>query len=329
MPFLQTSFLRVVAMSPAGAAMLEILREAWPFILMSLLGLSGLVGLVALVSPRMFALVAETGKMSIGSSKAFTAFDAATIDIDQFVIKNSRQFGALVLMSVCYLSLFILGRIDPSWSPVFLLFIVGVSGCLALSGLIELRGQVSKIEHELSEARIDGLTGLANRRAFDEELERRLSEKSHQGTSFCLALLDIDHFKQINDKYGHLTGDTILTKGVAEAIRDTKRTMDLAARYGGDEFAIIFPSCSLDEATAAAERLRATIAQWQLPLEDALLSVTVSIGVAEAAENEDVESFVSRTDKSLYAAKQNGRDCACRHDGNDCQLAEETALAQN
>ena len=112
-----------------------------------------------------------------------TSADLSPIDIDGFIIRNSGQFGVLVLVSVGYLTLFFLGRVDPSWTSPFLILVLGFSVVIALSGLIQLGGEVSKIEAQLADARIDGLTGLSNRRALDEELERRLSEKSRRGKS--------------------------------------------------------------------------------------------------------------------------------------------------
>ena len=252
---------------------MDILQEAWPIIFLSLLGLCGVVGLLAVISPKMFALVAETGGLWIAKPKSVSLFETS-IDIDQFVIRHSRQFGIVVIMVVVFLALCSHGEVDPTWTPNFLLFIVGISVCMASSGLIELGGQVSKIEHQLAEARIDVLTGLANRRALEEELERRLSEKSRTGVDFCVSILDIDHFKEINDKYGHLTGDNVLAKGVAEVIRNSKRSMDLAARYGGDEFVIIYPVCNLAQAATSVERLRSEIAAKKLLLEDTELPST-------------------------------------------------------
>jgi diguanylate cyclase (GGDEF)-like protein len=297
---------------------MEILREALPYIVHSLLGLAGAVGLLALVSPKMFAVVAETSGLWVATPKAQT-FDEVVIDIDQFVFRNSRQFGALVVLVTGYLILFFLGRVDPSSTPPFLLVVVGLSVLLALSGLVELKGEVSKIEAQLADARIDALTGLANRRVFDDELRRRLSERSRRGTGFCVAIIDIDCFKEINDRYGHLTGDLVLTQGVADKIRRCKRTMDLAARYGGDELAIVYPSSNLQEASTAAENLRIAITEGQLPLEDTDLSVTVSIGVAEAMPDDDVCALIGRADKALYSAKQGGRNKAYRNDGDCCE----------
>jgi diguanylate cyclase (GGDEF)-like protein len=296
----------------------NILQEAWPIIIVSFLGLSGIVGLLALVSPKMFAVVAESGGMWIATPKTVAVVESP-IDIDQFVIRNSRQFGALVLMVVCYLTLFVLGRIDPSWTPAFLLLILGFSVLLALSGLIELGTAVSKIETQLADARIDGLTGLANRRVLDDELERKFSERSRKGTCFCIAVLDIDRFKEVNDNYGHVAGDTVLTKGVAEVIRNTMQPMDLAARFGGDEFAVIYPATNLGEASTAVERIRTAIAGAQPPGEDIAVAVTVSIGVAEAADGDDVTSLFNRADNALYAAKEAGRNQSYRNDGESCE----------
>lgn len=299
---------------------MDILHEAWPTILLSFLGLAGVVGLLALVSPKMFAIATEAGGTWVTAPK----FESV-ISIDQFVIRHSRRFGALVLMVDCYLIPFFLGHIDPSWTPAFLLLMVSFSVLFALSGLIELGGAVSKIEIQLADARIDALTGLANRRVLDEELERRLSEKSRKGAGFCVAMLDIDHFKKVNDNVGHLTGDTVLTKGVTEVIRNTKRTMDLAARYGGDEFVIIYPANNLSEASTAVELMRTAIASTKISLEDAEVAVTVSIGVAEAADGDDVVSLLQRVDDALYAAKEAGRNRGYRHNGESCEpiIAEE------
>ncbi|MGI9427724.1 MAG: GGDEF domain-containing protein [Bythopirellula sp.] len=300
---------------------MDILQQAWPFIFLSLLGLCGLVGLLAVISPKMFALVAETGGLQISKPHNSSLFEPA-INIDQYVMRHSRQFGTLVTLIVVYLALCYFGRVDPSWTPNFLLFIVCVSFCMASSSLVELGGQLSKIEHKLAEARIDALTGLANRRAFDEELERRLSERSRTGVDFCVSILDIDHFKEVNDKYGHLAGDNVLAEGVAEVIKQSKRSMDLAARYGGDEFVIIYPAFELAEAAASADRLRSEIAARQFPFDDVELTIHVSVGVAEATSADDVASLLDRADKALYAAKQAGRNKGFQHDGTTCQLVE-------
>ena len=297
---------------------MEILHNICSITLYGLFGLAGVVGLLALTSPRLFAVAAESGGLWITAPNS-TSLAQSPIDIDQFVIRHSRKFGALVVAVVTFLTLLFLGYIDHSWMPTFLLIISGLSVVFVFSGLIELGGEVSKIEAQLADARIDALTSLANRRAFDEELERRLSEHSRTDSRFCIALLDVDRFKAVNDRFGHLAGDRVLSKGVADVIRHTKRSMDLAARFGGDEFAVIYPATALADAAIAAEHLRAAVASEPLPLEDELFTITVSVGVAEAAAGDDVESILKRADDALYAAKQGGRNLVGRNDGKRCE----------
>ena len=298
--------------------MIEILHEAWLILFPSLLGLCGVVGIAAMVSPKLLTLVAQTGGIVVAQPKNESKFKAS-VDIDQFIIRHSREFGSIVTLVTIYLTLFFFGYIDQAWTPYFLLFIIGVMVCMTLSGLLELGGQVTKIEHQLAEARIDVLTGLPNRRALDEELERRLAELSRTHVNFGVAILDIDHFKQINDTHGHITGDTVLCQGVAEVIQNSNRTMDLAARYGGEEFVIIYPTCNLAQATAFAEGLRLAIEANRIPFEERELSIGVSIGVAEASSADTVATLLDRADKALYAAKQAGRNQVFQHDGKACQ----------
>jgi diguanylate cyclase (GGDEF)-like protein len=288
----------------------------------SFFGLAGFVGLLALASPRLFAVAAELGGLWITAPNSPSSYQSP-IDIDQFVIRHSRKFGALVVIVVGFLTLLFMGHIDPSWMPAFLLLVSGFSMIFAFSGLVELGGEVSKIETQLADARIDPLTGLANRRSFDEELQRRLSERSRSESRFSIALVDLDDFKTVNDKFGHLAGDMVLVKGIAEVLRGRKRAMDLAARYGGDEFAIIYPTCELDQASTAAEQLRAAIAAEPLPLEDALFTVTVSIGVAEAMQGDDAAAIIQRADDALYAAKKAGRNHVARNNGEFCELVSQ------
>ncbi len=282
-------------------------QDAGPIIIHAFLTFCGIVALLALISPKAFAYVAELSGVCVTPPVAASFVDSP-INIDQFVIKNSRQFGVLVLMVVGYLMLFFLGRVEASWTPPFLILVVGMAVLFAFSSFVHLGGEVAKIENQLAEARIDPLTGLANRRALDEELERRLSEKSRTGAVFSVAILDIDHFKGINDKHGHLAGDMVIAKCVADTIRQIKRAMDLAARYGGDEFVIIYPATQLSSARTAAEKIRSAIANTPLQLEDSDVSVTVSVGVAEAADGDDFRLLMERADESLYMAKEAGRN---------------------
>ncbi len=170
----------------------------------------------------------------------------------------------------------------------------------------------------------DSLTGLANRRAFDFELNRKMIEWERQRTPISLLLLDIDHFKMVNDRFGHQVGDTVL-KSVAEIVRKTTRKMDLPCRIGGEEFAVILPVTRVCESNQAAERIRHSIEEAFIRTRTATLRVTVSLGVANAMKGDDAKLIFRRADSALYASKQRGRNCSTLHDGAQGVAIEETS----
>ena len=178
----------------------------------------------------------------------------------------------------------------------------------------KLRNQAQQIQVHAAEARTDALTLLANRRAFDDELARRIAEFRRHRRTFSLIMADVDRFKKFNDTHGHQTGDEVL-RGVAKLLRRKMREMDLVARYGGEEFAIVLPGTNLDDACKAALRACEAIEKFPFRHDEKELRVTASFGVAEVLGNEDGAMLVARADKALYAAKEGGRNCAYRHDG--------------
>jgi diguanylate cyclase (GGDEF)-like protein/PAS domain S-box-containing protein len=161
----------------------------------------------------------------------------------------------------------------------------------------------------------DGLTGIFNRRAFDESLEREWKRTLREGSQISLLLLDIDHFKRFNDLYGHQVGDDCL-RAVTAAIRGAVRATDIVARYGGEEIAVILPSTYTSGAVEVAEKVRFAIAALRLGHEDnpeAESSVTVSIGVATALARQGgtirmPESLLLAADNAMYKAKHEGRN---------------------
>lgn len=169
----------------------------------------------------------------------------------------------------------------------------------------------------ISEARTDMLTGLKNRRAFDEELGRQFSQRQRQGIHFSLILIDIDQFKSFNDAHGHLSGDLAL-RSVAQVLSSTLRAMDIVCRFGGDEFAVICPGSKLHEAAVGAERVRRAVATVKVSLKNGQEQVTVSMGVAEVGSPEIAEGLTQRADDALYAAKNAGRNCVHWHNGKAC-----------
>ncbi len=156
---------------------------------------------------------------------------------------------------------------------------------------------------------VDGLTQIHNRRFLLEQLEREVSRARRYRRDLSLILFDIDRFKSINDGYGHLAGDYVLTQ-LATVVRGKIRREDIFARYGGEEFAIVLPEIDGPNAVAVAEKVRRLIEKAPFKFEDTkILQVTVSIGVASLAEEIDATELVKRSDDKLYEAKETGRNC--------------------
>lgn len=157
-------------------------------------------------------------------------------------------------------------------------------------------------------SRTDALTGLWNRRHFDEQLKRVLDETDRFGNSCALVICDIDFFKRVNDTYGHDAGDAVLVQ-VAEALRETVRTVDVCARIGGEELAVILPQTSPEGAVELAERLRLRIESLAVPHDGVTVRVTASVGVSTYGAGEAGKSqLFKRADEKLYLAKNSGRN---------------------
>ncbi|MBF0218157.1 MAG: GGDEF domain-containing protein [Gammaproteobacteria bacterium] len=154
----------------------------------------------------------------------------------------------------------------------------------------------------------DDLTGLPNRRHMQERLKQTIAQAERNGDTVSIALVDIDFFKKINDSAGHAIGDVVLTR-VAECMRQSMREYDICARWGGEEFLMLFPSCDLQNAAQLAERARAAVAK--IPTDDlhAGLNLSVSIGYTEFRLGEAIDSTLKRADDALYCAKSSGRNC--------------------
>jgi len=180
-----------------------------------------------------------------------------------------------------------------------------------------LEEQAGELEAHISRSLTDALTGLPNRREFNDRLEERMSAWSRRRETFSLLMLDVDHFKKLNDQYGHVAGDQVLA-AIGRAVRGAIRREDAVARYGGEEFAILLPSTSLEQATHAAEKVRAAVARAVVSHNDQRITATASGGVATIQTNERAEALLQRADAALYAAKAAGRNCTFVHDGAEC-----------
>ena len=160
--------------------------------------------------------------------------------------------------------------------------------------------------HEL--ANVDSLTFLPNRRKIIVELQEEVIRSNRYGTPLSISILDIDHFKKVNDTYGHTTGDETL-RSVAARLREHIRHPDTIGRYGGEEFLIVLPNSKAEAAAKQATRLCNDIRNTQIEANNKVLSVTVSIGIAQfRVGQENWEGFLHRADEALYQAKSKGRD---------------------
>lgn len=161
-------------------------------------------------------------------------------------------------------------------------------------------------------AKVDSLTGLHNRRWLEEMYTRELNRSNAGNLHLSAFMLDIDHFKKINDTYGHLVGDQVLI-AVSKAILQCLRPTDMPVRYGGEEFTIFLPGTSIENAKVVGERLRATVESMKIPLLDKkdFISVTISVGFTERKDGDSVETIIKRADDALYNAKESGRNRVC------------------
>ncbi len=215
---------------------------------------------------------------------------------DPLSVPPVTLLGFLLWASTLMLIAFMVGRLSDGWR----------------SSMEALR------EEHRRDVLTDPLTGVANRRAYEFELTRRLFDWRRNAVPLSLVLVDIDYFKKFNDRYGHQAGDLVL-QSVARELTNAVRDADLVARYGGEEFGVVMTGITAAGAQEAAERIRGLIEASRFPFNGMILKLTVSVGVAHALPGEEVSELVQRADTALYSSKQAGRNCAHFHDGHACQ----------
>lgn len=181
----------------------------------------------------------------------------------------------------------------------------------------ELLREKERLQKELAHmAMYDALTDILSRRALLEQAEVERQRTKRYGRDLSLLMIDIDHFKKVNDTYGHLIGDVVLRE-VAQTLKKQTRRSDFVGRYGGEEFLIILPETSMEKALILAEKLRKQVSELTIPVDGQILKdITISIGATEYEDDPNIEKFINRSDKWLYAAKQNGRNQVQPQPGN-------------
>jgi two-component system cell cycle response regulator len=190
---------------------------------------------------------------------------------------------------------------------------------MRLGSGVRLQFQLVTADEEQVLARVydsavrDGLTGVFNRRHLDQTLGAEVAYAARHGTELCVMILDIDHFKRVNDTHGHLAGDEVIRQ-MAAVLREELRSEDLIARYGGEEFVVVARSIPLGAALGVADRLRRAVAAIEARFESTILRVTVSLGVAALSgcgPEQTPARLLARADEALYLAKASGRDRVC------------------
>lgn len=172
--------------------------------------------------------------------------------------------------------------------------------------LVRANRSLKRKEEEIRRMMLtDVLTGIPNRRHFEEEAGRAFGLMNRNGAPVCVAICDIDHFKSVNDTHGHDVGDEVLRE-VARRLRENVRDADFAARWGGEEFVVLFVDTTCDTASEVAERLRLTVEA--APIEVLKRNVTISVGVTQCAPGQTLDGALKRADLGLYEAKRNGRN---------------------
>lgn len=190
---------------------------------------------------------------------------------------------------------------------------VGESQCQVIDEVAQLREEVSQLAQQV---RTDTLTGLYNYHHLQQVLAQEMERSRRTGQPTALVMVDLDYFKQVNDRYGHEVGNRAL-QSTAQVLQHVTRQLDIPCRYGGEEFSVVLPSTDMLTAIQVAERIRQAIETQPVMVDDEDIGLTASIGVDayQAQQDETPEQFIQRADACLYRAKQAGRNRVCHGEG--------------
>ena len=280
--------------------------------------------LLVTIFVAVMGFVWKTGRSDVAGTFTAAFGSTATLALLVFLdLNHSWIFAALVAnflltsrpVAIALSSLLILSVavvLQGAVPPLELATIVGVAILMSLFALI-FASRVDSQHRQLTElAMYDPLTGAANRRMLQVDLATMVSQAGRSGESCALAVLDLDHFKQVNDDHGHEAGDQILMD-LARIVQQSTRRSDLFYRFGGEEFVLLLPETSPDRARQAMDKLLRDI---RAQLKGPSGPVTVSIGLASLMPGEEAADWLNRADRALYQAKDGGRDCLVVDDGS-------------
>jgi diguanylate cyclase (GGDEF)-like protein len=210
---------------------------------------------------------------------------------------------------------------------------VGIKDCDWVSQVASLKQEIAELQTQVS---TDPLTGLYNYRHFESVLKNEMQRTGRTGQPTALVMIDLDLFKQVNDRWGHEGGNRALQLA-ASVFKQELRAVDIICRYGGEEFVLVLPQTSLPMAVKVAQRVRLTLQQTPVTFADNWFNVTASLGVAvyQANDRQSFEAFVDEADQYLYQAKQKGRNQVCHPDfapekqATEVSMEEKAALFAN
>ncbi|MEU8271518.1 GGDEF domain-containing protein [Sphaerisporangium sp. NPDC049002] len=246
--------------------------------------------------------------LAVGCAVLFTVLNTALIAVALHMADPDTRWRDVlwdrerVLLDVVELCLGVLVAIACGLSPVLLV--------LTLPPVVLLQRSLLHAQLKAA-ARTDAKTGLLNATAWQREADTEIVRARRTGETLALLIVDIDHFKRVNDTYGHLVGDQVLA-GVATALRSQLRDYDVVGRFGGEEFVVLLPRADVTEARRVAERLRSRVGRMAIPVDEAMITVTISAGVAiMSVHGDDLIELLAAADLALYRAKELGRDRIC------------------
>ena len=242
---------------------------------------------------------ANTGVMS--AARAMLAIVAVTF-VAAFLIVclAGRLSGAELPMAVCLISAAVLSLLIAP--PIYWLV------AAPIKREYDMRQYAERRADELGQQAItDSLTGTRNRRGITISMLEAMAHAERYGHPLSVAMVDVDHFKEVNDTHGHKAGDRAL-QGVAAILTEALRLPDKVGRYGGEEFLLVMPETGLNEMSKITERIRQEVSEAEFDIGDRNVKLTISIGAALFEKGEDLEQLVSRADRALYRAKESGRN---------------------